>query len=205
EVTNQPILPPYVIKRVKGIPIAFIGAVLEATPTIVTPTGVAGLKFLDEADAVNSYVPELKAQGIKTIVLLIHQGGSQTSYTTATNTSLTNSALNSVDILDVVTRLDDEIDVVVSGHSHTFTNLLVTNNGGKKILVTQAFSASTAYGDIDLTIDPVTKDVVTKSAKIVTTFADVAPGNAPDAAAVSLVAAAEARVAPLTSQVVGFA
>jgi 5'-nucleotidase len=204
EVTGRPILPPYVIKRVQGVPIAFVGAVLEATPTIVTPTGVAGLRFLDEADAANSYVPELKALGVKSIVLLIHQGGSQSSYTTSTNTALANSALNGPDILDVVTRLDSEFDVVVSGHSHSFTNLLVSNAGGKKILVTQAFSASTAYDDIDLTIDPVTKDVVTKSAKIVTTFADVAPGNAPDPAVSALTAAAEARVAPLTSQVVGF-
>ncbi len=45
---------------------------------------------------------------------------------------------------------------------------------------------------------------MTKTAKIVTTFADVAPGNAPDPAAVALTSAAEARVAPLTTQVVGF-
>jgi len=204
EVTDRPIILPYVIKRVQGVPIAFVGAVLKATPTIVTPTGVAGLKFLDEAVAANSYVPEIKAQGVKTIVLLIHQGGSQSSYTTATNTTLTNSALNGADILDVVTRLDSEFDVVVSGHSHSFTNLLVSNSGGKKILVTQAFSAGTAYDDIDLTIDPVTKDVVTKSAKIVTTFADVAPGNAPDPLAAALTSSAEERVAPLVSKVVGF-
>jgi 5'-nucleotidase len=49
----------------------------------------------------------------------------------------------------------------------------------------------------------VTKDVVTKTAKIVTTFADVAPGNAPDPAAAALTAAAEARVAPLAGQIVG--
>jgi len=204
EVTNRPLITPYVIKRVHGVPIAFVGAVLKATPTIVTPTGVAGLKFLDEADAANGYVPEIKALGVKTIVLLIHQGTSQSSYTTATNTALSNSAINGSDILNVVTRLDSEFDVVVSGHSHSFTNLLVTNSGGKKILLTQAFSASTAYDDIDLTIDPVTKDVVTKSAKIVTTYADVAPGNAPDPAAVALTTAAEARVAPLVTQVIGF-
>ena len=203
EVTNTPILPPYVIKRVMGVPIAFVGAVLEATPTIVTPTGVAGLRFLDEATAANSYIPEIKAQGVRAIVLLIHQGGSQSSYTASTNTSLTNSALNGADILDVVTRLDDEFDVVVSGHSHSFTNLLVTNNGGKKILVTQAFSFSTAYGDIDLTIDPVTDDVVSKSARIVTTFGDIAPGTSPDPAAVALTSAAEAKVAPLVGQIVG--
>lgn len=204
EVTQRPILPPYVIKKVAGVPIAFVGAVLEATPTIVTPTGVAGLKFLDEADAANSYIPEIKAQGVKSVVLLIHQGGSQASYTTSTNTALTNGALSGADILDVVNRLDPEFDVVVSGHSHSFTNLLVTQPGGKKILVTQAFSASTAYDDIDLTIDPITKDVVTKSAKIVTTFADAGPGLTPDPAASALTAAAEAKVAPLIGQVVGF-
>ena len=123
-------------------------------------------------------MPEIKAQGVQDDRRCSStRAGRRSSYTTSTNTSLANSALNGPDILDVVTRLDSEFDVVVSGHSHSFTNLLVTNNGGKKILVTQAFSASTAYGDIDLTIDPVTKDVVTKSAKIVTTFADVAPGQ----------------------------
>ena len=44
-----------------------------------------------------------------------------------------------------------------------------------------------------------------QTAKIVTTHADVAPGNAPDPAAAALTAAAEAGVAPLVSQVVGFA
>jgi 5'-nucleotidase len=205
EVTGRPILPPYVIKKVQGIPIAFVGAVLEATPTIVTPTGVAGLKFLDEADAANSYVPELKAMGVKAIVLLIHQGGSQSSNTAATNPNLTNSALNGPDILDVVTRLDPEFDVVISGHSHSFTNLFVTTNAGKKVLVTQAFSFSTAYDDIDLLIDPVSKDVVSKTARIVTTFADVAPGNTPDPAIAAMTAQAEARVAPLVNEVVGFA
>lgn len=207
EVTGRPILPPYVIKKVKGVPIAFVGAVLEGTPTIVTPTGVAGLKFLDEADAANSYVPELKAMGVKALVLLIHQGGFQASYTTATNTALGNSAFQSGsnDILDVISRLDSEFDVVVSGHTHAFTNVLATNAAGKQMLVTQAFSASTAYDDIDLTIDPVSKDVVTKTARIVTTFADVAPGNAPNAAIAAMTAQAEARVAPLTSQIVGFA
>jgi hypothetical protein len=40
----------------------------------------------------------------------------------------------------------------VSGHAHGFTNAPVANNNGKQILLTQAFSASTAYDDIDLSI-----------------------------------------------------
>jgi len=61
------LLKPYVIKRVQGMPIAFIGAVLEQTPSIVTPTGVTGLSFIDEADAINQYVPELRNMGVRSI------------------------------------------------------------------------------------------------------------------------------------------
>ena len=47
------------------------------TPTIVTPTGVAGLTFQDEADAANRAVQSLAADGVKIPVLVIHQGGFQ--------------------------------------------------------------------------------------------------------------------------------
>ena len=48
---------------------------LEGTPQLVTPSGVAGLAFRDEAQTVNKYVPILKRQGVETIVVLIHEGG----------------------------------------------------------------------------------------------------------------------------------
>jgi 5'-nucleotidase len=202
EVTGKPILPPYVIKKLPSIPIAFIGAVLKDTPTIVTPTGVAGLKFLDEADAINSYIPELHAQGVHTIVVLIHQGLSQTSYegpTSGTAKPPTGA------LLDIVSRLNDDIDVVVSGHTHQFTNAIIDNSHGVPILVTQAFSASTAYGDIDLVIDKKTNDVVSKTAQVVTTWGDAGPGLTPDPDVASLVARADAKVAPLVNVVVGTA
>lgn len=199
--SNAPLLPPYVVKRVHGVPVAFIGAVLKDTPTIVTPTGVAGLKFLDEADAINSYVPELVRSGVRAIVVTIHQGGSQTSYTGPTKTDGT--TVNGSDIQRILARLDDEIDVVVSGHSHSFTNALVKNAHGHDILVTQAFSYGTAYDDIDLYVDPVSHDVVAKSAQVVTTYSDAGPGLRPDPVVTTLVTAAQARVAPLVTRVVG--
>ncbi|HEY7374417.1 MAG TPA: 5'-nucleotidase C-terminal domain-containing protein [Polyangia bacterium] len=203
QITGQPLIQPLVVKQTHGIPVAFIGAVLKGTPTIVTPTGVAGLNFLDEADAINSYVPVLKAMGVHTIVVTIHQGGFQTSYNGPTNPTATLSS--GPEILDIVNRLDDEIDVVISGHTHAFTNALLPNAHGKPILVTQAFSFSTAYDDVDLLIDPVSKDVVSKTASIVTTFADAGPGLTPAADAQAITDAAFARVAPLVTQVFGFA
>ncbi|MEK7759714.1 MAG: bifunctional metallophosphatase/5'-nucleotidase [Pseudomonadota bacterium] len=201
-VTGKPILPPYVIKKIDGMPIAFIGAVLKATPTIVTPSGVAGVRFLDEADAINAYIPELRGKNVRAIVVLIHQGGRQNTYGGAT---VPGAPAVTGDIVDIVTRLHDEVDVVVSGHWHSFTNALLNNRNGKPILVTQAFSSSTAYGDIDLEISRASRDVVAKSAAIVTTWADEGPGLAPDSMAAQLTAAAEAKVAPLVNQVIGIA
>ena len=201
--SGKPLLPPYVIKNLKGVRLAFIGAVLRQTPTIVTPTGVAGLSFLDEADAINRYVPELKKQGVRAIIVLIHQGGRQTTYqgTTQPGTSM----VDGVDIQAIVNRLDDEVDVVVSGHAHSFTNALLTNHNGKTMLITQAFSSGTAYADIDLEISKSSKDVVAKSAVILTTFADEGPGLTPVPAVAQLTAAAEQFVAPLVNRVVGTA
>jgi 5'-nucleotidase len=92
---------------------------------------------------------------------------------------------------------------VVSGHAHGFTNALVPNNAGKQILLTQAFSASTAYGDIDLAISRKSADVVEKSAAIVTTWGDEGPGLVPDVKVAELVAQADERVAPLVNRLVG--
>jgi len=198
--TGKTILPAYVIKRVKGMPIAFIGAVLKQTPSIVTPSGVAGVDFLDEATAINSYVPELKRKGVRAIVVTIHQGTRQSFFNGPTNTNPQD--LGSA-IGDIVRNLDDEIDIVVSGHAHGFTNQLVQNKNGKQILVTQAFSASTAYADIDVAIDPRSKDIVEKSAAIITTFGDTGPGLKPNKKVTTLVASAAKVVAPLVNRIIG--
>jgi 5'-nucleotidase len=200
--TGNPLLRPFVVKELHGLKLGVIGAVLEQTPTIVTPTGVAGLDFLDEAEAINTQVAALKELGVRAQIVTIHQGGFQTSHTGPTRPA---SVLTGGEIAGIVQRLDDEIDVVISGHTHSFTNALIPNANGKPILVVQAFSASTAYDDIDLEIEPITGDVVAKTAQIVTTFSDVAPGLTPDAAVAAVVQQASDRVAPLVNQVFGVA
>jgi len=200
---RQPLLPPFTVKVVNGVPIAVIGAVLRETPTIVTPTGVAGVTFLDEATSINHYVRILRAQGIRTIIVTIHQGIIQSpSYTGPTNPDITGL---SGPIVEIVRKLDSEVDLVVSGHTHGFTNALIANAAGRPILVTQSFSAGTAFGDIALTVSRRSNDVIEKSASIVTTWADEGPGLTPDADAGSLTLAAEQATGPLVNRVVGFA
>ncbi len=73
--TGKTLLPAYEVREFGGINVAFIGLTLKGTPGVVTPSGVAGLTFRDEAETVNGLVPELRAKGIEAIVLLIHEGG----------------------------------------------------------------------------------------------------------------------------------
>ncbi len=197
--SGRHILPPYVIKNVNGLQIAFIGAVLKGTPGIVTPSAVKGLTFLDEAESINKCIPELRAKHVSAVIVLIHQGGCQTPYQGATLQG------KNVDgpIVDIVSRLDDKVDVVISGHTHTFINALLKNRRGKDILVTQAYSYGASYADIDLEMDRASKNIVRKSASIVTAYADAGPGLSPDPEVSKLVAAAEIKVGPLIHQVVG--
>lgn len=201
--SGAPLLPRSVVKRVRGQPVAVVGAVLKETPTIVTPSGVAGLEFRDEAESINAEVERLRRQGVRAIIVSIHQGTRQNP-SSADPTPATPVVLDGA-IGEIVRRLDDEVDLVVSGHAHSFTNGLMENDNGSPILVTQAFSASTAYGDIDLAIDPSTGDIVQKSARILTTWADEGPGLSPDSEVAALVAAAADTVAPLVERVIGTA
>ena len=71
DATGETLLPAFGIKRFKAAPgpkvgVGFIGEVLEATPTIVTPTGVAGLTFEDEAEAANDAVAEASRRWVST-------------------------------------------------------------------------------------------------------------------------------------------
>lgn len=188
EKSGRPILPPYVIKNVGGIRVGIIGAVYQGTPTITMPSQVAGIRFLNEAQTVNKYVARLKARGVKTIIVLLHNGG----------TGDVNGGPITGDVVSTIEAIDDEVDVVLTAHSHT---RYWGSVGGK--LVTQAYSAGRAFADVDLVLSGKTGDVVSKTAEIVSVTATT--GVVPNAKVAKIVAAAEAEVAPLTSRVVGTA
>ncbi len=200
--TGESLLPPYSIYFSNGVRIGVIGAVLKETPSIVSPSGVAGLRFVDEADAINRSVADLRRHGVRAIVVALHQGGRQVSYDGPTNPQ---ADTVTGPVVDIIERLDDEVDVVISGHAHGFTNAMVPNANGKPILVTQAFSAGTAYADIELVVSRRSRDIVEKSAAVITTWADQGAGLSPDPNVAALVARADARVEPLVARVVGVA
>ncbi|GAB2883019.1 bifunctional metallophosphatase/5'-nucleotidase [Uliginosibacterium flavum] len=150
--SNQTIFPGVGIKDFMGNKMAFIGMTLESTPTIVSPSGVAGLSFRDEADTVNALVPQLKALGIESIVVLIHEGGLATL-------SAGQCTGVSGPIVDIVSRLDPAVDLVISGHTHQEYNCLLNNSAGKLVRVTSAGQYGRRITDIDVTLNTRTRDV----------------------------------------------
>ncbi|MDX2202738.1 MAG: bifunctional metallophosphatase/5'-nucleotidase [Hyphomicrobiaceae bacterium] len=153
EATGKTLFPPYEIRTFDGIPVAFIGLTLKATPTVVRPSGVKGLKFLDEAETVNALVPELAQRGVRAIVVLIHEGGFPAGdYNECPGIS--------GPIVGIVERLDKAVDVVVSGHTHKAYNCRIDGR-----LVTSADKFGTMLTEISLTLDPRTGDVAGSTAQ----------------------------------------
>lgn len=186
--TGRTLLPAYHVKRFAGIPVAFIGLTLKATPSIVVPSGVAGLEFRDEAETVNRLVPELRRQGIEAIVVLIHEGGVPTGdYNECPGIS--------GPIVDIVHQLDRAVDLIVSGHTHRAYNCRIDGR-----LVTSADKYGTVLSEIDLTLDPRTRDVIEARAENVIVRND---RFAKDVAQTRLIAAYETLAAPLAQRVVG--
>jgi 5'-nucleotidase len=154
DATGKTLFPAYGVKRFPAyqgskVKVGFIGEVLKSTPTIVTPTGVAGLTFQDEADAANKAVAELQDQGVKTSVLVIHEGGQQSSPATINGCQ---GNLAGSPILDIASRLDPSIKVIISAHTHQEYRCTVTTNGVTR-LITSAASFGRILSDITLTLD----------------------------------------------------
>jgi len=187
ESTGRTLLPAVHVKRFQGLPVAFIGLTLKATPGIVVPAGVAGLTFRDEADTVNELVPVLRRQGIEAIVLLIHEGG----WPGGGHNECPDI---SGPIVDIVKRLDRAVDLVISGHTHRAYNCRIDGR-----LVTSADKYGTLVTAIDLVLDPQTGDVASAVADNVI----VRPSFARDPRQTELIEMYERLAAPLARRVVG--
>lgn len=153
--THKPVLPAYKIETVHGVKVGFIGTVLRETAESALASGIAGLEFVDEADAVNRQLPELRKQGVGVFVVLIHQGGRTTDKFDQQDCGNLKGP-----IVDVVQRLDPSIRLVISGHSHQ--GYLCKVDGR---LVTQSDMGGHVLGRITLQVDTATNTVREVSAK----------------------------------------
>ncbi|RFU68732.1 bifunctional metallophosphatase/5'-nucleotidase [Peribacillus saganii] len=183
--TGKPILPRYVIKKANGIPIGFIGVVTQETKSIVHPSAVEEVEFMNEKEAIDEAVTDLKNRGVRSIIVLAHNRA-------ASHLDGTSPKGEAVELAKTV---NDEVDIILGGHNHTYANTLVD---GK--LVVQAYAYGTAFSDIDIVIDPNTKDIVKKSARVIRTFHE---GINADQEVKNMVDIYKAEIAPLVNRNIG--
>ena len=143
------LFPGTAIKDFGPVQIGIIGMTLKETATLVTPAGVAGLTFADEAASANAAVPALKLAGADAIVLLIHQGGRTSGgYNDKSCPNLDG------DIMPILARLDPAIDVVISGHTHNAYICALPRAGRRPLLLTSAGRYGGMFTEIGLAVSP---------------------------------------------------
>jgi 5'-nucleotidase len=121
------------------VTVGFIGVVTDETPSLVSPDGVAGLTFQKEHVATNREAAELKAAGADIVIALIHEGAPTTAYADAVNPAN--------DFGEFVTNLSDDVDAVISGHTHLAYNHLVPVPGwADRAVTTRPVVSAGQYG-----------------------------------------------------------
>ena len=158
------LFPGYGIKRFdvggRDVAVGVIGLTLKETPTLVTPSGVAGLDFTEEAAAINALIPELEKAGADAIIVSIHQG-------MFTEVGYNDKSCGGVagPLVDILKTVDPRVDLVISGHTHrSYVCDFSMLDPARDFLVTSAGYGGSMLTDISLTIDPVSGDVLARSA-----------------------------------------
>ncbi|MFD7813287.1 bifunctional metallophosphatase/5'-nucleotidase [Streptomyces sp. NPDC059785] len=203
ERTGKPILKPYWVWQKSGIKIGFIGVTLEGTPDIVSAEGVKGLKFGDEVETINKYAKVLRAQGVNSIVALIHEGGApaSASYNYDCDSPGAGDGISGP-IVDIAKDVSPSVDALVTGHTHQAYACTIDDPAGNPRTVTSAASFGRLYTDTTLTYDRWTGDIArtaVKSANHVVTR-DVAKA----ADITGLISQWQTLAAPVASRPIGY-
>ncbi|GAA4436691.1 bifunctional metallophosphatase/5'-nucleotidase [Phytohabitans houttuyneae] len=149
--SGLPLLLPVDIRLVDGVPVGFVGMTLKGTPSIVNPAGITSVEFRDEIETANKWGGLLRLAGVKSLVLLIHEGGAQSA--PPTPQPVDGCANFAGPITNIVAGLRPEFGIVVSGHTHRFYSCQLPNSSGAPTVVTSAGSNGVLVTDIDFTLD----------------------------------------------------
>lgn len=181
------LLPPSQVREFDGVKLGFVGIVTQDTPQMVVAGSAAGLFFEDELVAANREAERLLGQGVRALVLLMHEGGSQRG------ADPDGCDGPSADLRAFAEGLHPAYAAVLTGHSHRWYRCL---QWGRPI--TQAGHSGQALTRLDLLFDRATGEVTGVQAANLPI--EAGPGD-PDIAA--LVAGHVAAVQAIASEPVG--
>jgi 5'-nucleotidase len=192
------VFPGVKVMKVQGEKVAFIGMTLEATDTIVSPSGITEIDFEDEVATANALVPSLKERGIKSIIVLLHEGvapSDATAYNDCTGVSGPGLA--------IAQDLKPAIDAVVSGHTHQPYNCVVEDPKGNPRLLTSASSLGRMVSKLHFLIDPASGDIVRPAAFAENLIVENGEGEPTSQGILNLITRYTTLVAPIRDEVIG--
>jgi 5'-nucleotidase len=196
--SNNPALPRTWTKTFGSVKVGFVGAVTEHLPELVSPSGIADIKVTDVVDEVNTAADNLKAQGADLVIMLVHEGAPMTDCTQIGNLG------PDTDFGSIITGVDDNVDAIVSGHTHLEYNCHFPVPGwdGRPVTdrpVVSAGQYAVGLNQLVFTVDEATGEVVAQTQNVLhLKAANGGPFNYPvDPATDTIVQAAVANAAVL--------
>ena len=170
--TGDPAYDGYSLSTVDGVTIGFIGAVTTEMPSLVSPAGIANLTFGDIPTAVNRVADQLSdgndANGeADVIILLVHEGAGSPALEDATGDTPMGHIVNGV---------DENVDAIVSGHTHQAYNHSIPIPGTDRSRpVISEGQYGEKYGHMDLSVDPATGELLSIDSEVLPLFGAFPP------------------------------
>lgn len=184
DATGKPFGPASATVEIEGVKIGLIGLTTEDTPRTTMAANFEGLAIAPLAETAAAEARKLRDAGAHIVVITAHAGGRCRSFDDPADLSVCEERQ---EIFEVARALDPGlVDVIVAGHTHAGVAHEV--NG---IAIIESFKHATAFGRVDLLVDPTTKKVTSRK---IHAPQDVKPGKyagieiAPDQAIEELLA-----------------
>lgn len=200
--TGDPALPEYWIAKFQGVRIGFVGAVTDELPSLVSPTGIEDITVGSPVNAANRVADQLSDGRSNNgeadiIIMLVHEGAATTSIESATDPATRFG--------DIVLNANDNIDAIVSGHTHLPYNHVID---GRPVISSGQYGER--FSNMEISYDRKAKKITSMENTIYTmATAFDARGNVtewltePDPEIVPIVAEATAVADELGSVVIG--
>ncbi len=99
------------IRDFGDVQVGFVGTVTEELPSLVSPAGIADIEVTDIVDETNEAADDLKAEGADLVIMLVHEGAPGTDCAEMDDNP--SSSFGSI-----ITGVNDNVDAIVSGHTH---------------------------------------------------------------------------------------
>lgn len=176
--------PSVVFDTFDGGKVGFVGFTNEDAPSLVFPGSFDPFHVAPSVPAVQAEVNRLRSKGVKTIIVIGHEG--------ATDGTLTNPTGPLIDIADQLTG----VDALIGDHSN-FQVLTTRSNG---LLVTENLSKGVRFTRLRLVLDSSTKTIIYKTADFHKPW-DI--GVTPDAAIQARINDLNTQLAPILGTVIG--